>query len=64
MSLSRLASERRLEYQIFNLSVNIQPFVTPEVGQSNTIFDILDIIVRLQEIFNQQKLAFSYSPNR
>jgi len=35
--------------------------VTPEVDESNTIFDILDIISRLQEIFNP-KLAFNLLP--
>jgi len=35
--------------------------VTPEVDQSNTIFDILDIIARLQEIFIP-KPAFNLLP--
>jgi len=35
--------------------------VTLEVDQSNTIFDILDIIVRLQEIFTP-KPAFNLLP--
>jgi len=42
--------------------LNTKPFlVTPEVDESNTIFDILDIIVRLQEIFTP-KLAFNHLP--